>query len=418
MLRSKTPKAPARVSRLLQKLLRQAYQVESLEPRILLSADPAAAALQLLPLRDGQEVAYPSLATEAPAPAAGETVLPDARDGALPQDFQVDAQAFADTLADTRASFMESALALGDPTYVRFVDDLFAVDALSAPADALAVDLSRMPLTGTEPAAQPGELLALEGRLFDAAELLRDVSLADVRSLLVQPGATLGGSGVLQAPTTVQGKLSPGYSPGELTYTDGLSLDGNAVTVIELGGTGAGSYDQIHVTGGLTLGGELQLSLWGGFVPQEGDVFTFLTFDQLDGTAFNTARGLVDAAHGLYFDITQSAGALSLTAHRLDATTTALVSALSGVGSEPAIADLSFADVVGMAINPDYFQQALAIDGALDLGENLHLQGSLSLGRAEGLSIGGVLHDAWRIGIEDGSARLGGDAQDATVPGV
>jgi hypothetical protein len=54
---------------------------------------------------------------------------------------------------------------------------------------------------------------------------------------------------------------------------------------IELGGTTPGSqYDQIHVTGQLTLGGTLNVWLTGGFAPAAGNSFDILDWGSLTGT--------------------------------------------------------------------------------------------------------------------------------------
>jgi hypothetical protein len=76
----------------------------------------------------------------------------------------------------------------------------------------------------------------------------------------------------------ITGTAAPGFSPaavslGNVAYAGALE--------IELGGTQPGSgYDQLNhaIGGGLaTLGGALDVSLWGGFTPAVGDVFEFIT---------------------------------------------------------------------------------------------------------------------------------------------
>ena len=71
--------------------------------------------------------------------------------------------------------------------------------------------------------------------------------------LLVGPGATLGGGGVITASTTVNGTLAPGNSPGLLTFAAPLTLGPAALVRIEVDGpaaiTGAGGFDRIAVVG-------------------------------------------------------------------------------------------------------------------------------------------------------------------------
>jgi autotransporter-associated beta strand protein len=67
-------------------------------------------------------------------------------------------------------------------------------------------------------------------------------------------GGTLGGSGIIGGATTIQagGTLAPGNSPGILTFTNGLTMDGTyAWELAALSTSGAGvNFDQISLTGG------------------------------------------------------------------------------------------------------------------------------------------------------------------------
>jgi autotransporter-associated beta strand protein len=78
----------------------------------------------------------------------------------------------------------------------------------------------------------------------------------------------LRGTGTVNAPTTVNGTLAPGVSPGTLTFTEPLVLTASATTEIDIDGTGtgtdAGNYSRIIVTGSTaTLGGVLEPLLRG-----------------------------------------------------------------------------------------------------------------------------------------------------------
>jgi len=70
---------------------------------------------------------------------------------------------------------------------------------------------------------------------------------------------------------------------GNLTLTGALNVG--------LGGTAAGQFDRIQVTGAATLGGTLNVSLVGGFLPAIGDTFEILTFASRTGD-FATVTGL------------------------------------------------------------------------------------------------------------------------------
>ncbi|MGV0960380.1 MAG: autotransporter-associated beta strand repeat-containing protein [Limnohabitans sp.] len=84
-------------------------------------------------------------------------------------------------------------------------------------------------------------------------------------AVTVATGGTLGGTGTVGGATTVQsgGTLSPGLSPGTLSFGSGLTLASGSVSNFELAqaGTAGGSCnDLVAVTGNLTLGGTLNVS--------------------------------------------------------------------------------------------------------------------------------------------------------------
>lgn len=72
-------------------------------------------------------------------------------------------------------------------------------------------------------------------------------------NLVVSNGATLHGIGTIAAPTTVQGTLAPGNSPGTVTFTAPVTLAPNATTAIDIDGTGtatgAGNYSRVILAG-------------------------------------------------------------------------------------------------------------------------------------------------------------------------
>lgn len=98
-------------------------------------------------------------------------------------------------------------------------------------------------------------------------------------SVTVQAGATLGGSGFIDGPTTLESgaHLAPGNSPGTLTFTNGLTLNDGAVLDFQLGTTS----DLIRVSGGTLTGsasvGGITLNLTdaGGFTAASYTLFDF-----------------------------------------------------------------------------------------------------------------------------------------------
>lgn len=110
---------------------------------------------------------------------------------------------------------------------------------------------------------------------------------------------------------TVQpgGTIAPGHSPGCLS-SGNLSLAGTYSA--EIGGTTACTqYDQLQVTGTVTVGGSLSTSLINGFIPAAGNVFTLITNDGTDpvsGTFANLPEGSTIAINGTSFKISYVGG--------------------------------------------------------------------------------------------------------------
>src|ERR1022692_1016439 len=108
-----------------------------------------------------------------------------------------------------------------------------------------------------------------------------------IGSLLNIQGGTLGGSGMINAGVTNSGTVSPGMSPGVLTIGSGNGFTQSVAGIlsIELGGLATGAqYDQLAVSGRVSLNGSLNISLVNGFTPNPGDRFTILTCASRTGT--------------------------------------------------------------------------------------------------------------------------------------
>ncbi len=109
----------------------------------------------------------------------------------------------------------------------------------------------------------------------------------------VASGGTLGGTGTTGA-ITVQsgGHVAPGTSPGILN-SGNVSFSSGSNFDVELNGTTVGTqYDQLNVTGSVSLGNaKLNTSL--GFVPVNGDKFTIINNDGKDAVT-GTFNGLAE----------------------------------------------------------------------------------------------------------------------------
>ena len=110
----------------------------------------------------------------------------------------------------------------------------------------------------------------------------------------VYTGATLKGTGTIGGTVTVDagGTIAPGLSPGQIN-TGNLVLAGTAQFEI-LGPTPGTQYDNINVTGTVTLTGST-LQLIGSYVPVPGDVFRLIANDGLDAVT-GTFNGLPEGS--------------------------------------------------------------------------------------------------------------------------
>ncbi len=112
--------------------------------------------------------------------------------------------------------------------------------------------------------------------------------------VVVNAGGILGGTGTVSGPVTTNagGTLAPGLSPG-IINTGSLNLGG--ATAIEIQGTTLGTqYDNINVTGTVTIAGGT-LSLSGAYVPVLGDTFLIVSNDGADAVT-GTFAGLPEGA--------------------------------------------------------------------------------------------------------------------------
>jgi hypothetical protein len=116
------------------------------------------------------------------------------------------------------------------------------------------------------------------------------------------------------------GVFAPGNSPGiaraSAVRFDNTSTVGGPLLSIELGGITPGvEYDQLHVSGPLSLGGTLDvvpIDLGGGvFQPGEGDTFDILTTTGGVTGDFATIN-LPELTGGLYWDVLRGATSLTL----------------------------------------------------------------------------------------------------------
>jgi hypothetical protein len=96
---------------------------------------------------------------------------------------------------------------------------------------------------------------------------------------------TVKGSGSISGTVQNGGTVAPGSSPGILQISGSYTQTAGGKLQIELGGTTQGTgYDQLAVSGAVTLGGTLQVSLMNSFAPALGNRFDILDWGSLSGT--------------------------------------------------------------------------------------------------------------------------------------
>jgi fibronectin-binding autotransporter adhesin len=102
----------------------------------------------------------------------------------------------------------------------------------------------------------------------------------------VAAGATLGGAGSIAANITSTGIVSPGNNAataGPLAVTGNVTMNAGSTTLIEIGGTTAGQFDELNINGSLAAGGTFDVDLISGFTPVIGNSFDVLDFLSASG---------------------------------------------------------------------------------------------------------------------------------------
>ena len=161
---------------------------------------------------------------------------------------------------------------------------------------------------------------------------------------------TLGGNGTIGAVTVQTGAtLAPGASAGTF-HTGSVTFNAGATFAVELGGTGAGQFDQLAVTGTVSLGGAtLSASFINGF--NASGTFTIIDNDGTgDAVTGQFAQGTGFSVGGVTYAINYAGGdgndvVLTVTAP-LSTTPTPGNDSLTGTDGPDTIAALESDDIV------------------------------------------------------------------------
>jgi len=182
-----------------------------------------------------------------------------------------------------------------------------------------------------------------------------------VGPVTVASGATLGGTGLTGA-VTVQsgGHIAPGTSPGILN-SDGVSFASGSNFDVEIDGTTVGTqYDQLNVTGTVSLG-NATLNVTLGFTPSNGDSFTIINNDGSDavtGTFNGLAEGASFMVSGMNFVISYAGGSgndvvLTVQNDITGPTATIVVAGTSLIVEETSLVTITFSEAVTGFTNAD-----------------------------------------------------------------
>lgn len=126
--------------------------------------------------------------------------------------------------------------------------------------------------------------------------------------------ATLSGNGNIGGTVTANAgsTVAPGVTAGRLTVTCDATLTAGSTLAVDLYGTIPTTlYDQLFLSGQLTLSGNLSINLLGGFTPAVGTVFTIIddTGSTLTGGTF------ANAPAGIWYSATAGTFAVNYAAN-------------------------------------------------------------------------------------------------------
>ena len=146
----------------------------------------------------------------------------------------------------------------------------------------------------------------------------------------ITPGAGFNGGGSIDSTTLTQsaGTLAPGdvNVSGKTTINGAYTLSGGSLA-IDIGGTtqatafqnGIAKYDTVAVTGAITLGGTLNISLINSFTPANGDTYTVISGSSVGGAFSNLSGGRIAAGAGSFL-VTNTGNSITLSDYNSGAT--------------------------------------------------------------------------------------------------
>jgi hypothetical protein len=140
-----------------------------------------------------------------------------------------------------------------------------------------------------------------------------DGALMAPSGLALQKGSLVG-KGTIAAAVTSSASVTAGDSsskPATLTVTGTYTQNSTGSLNISIGGTAVGSFGQVAVSNGVSLGGTLVIKRIKGFVPAIGNTFNIVTGSAVSGQ-FATVKGAsINASE--HFEVSYTPTAVTLT---------------------------------------------------------------------------------------------------------
>ncbi len=166
--------------------------------------------------------------------------------------------------------------------------------------------------TGTGVLDVTGDSTYTGDTIVDEGTLLIDGDISDSSGVLVDSGATLGGSGTAPAVTVAHGGIvAPGSPPGILFMGD-VDLESGSNYDVQINDAIPGDYSQLDASGTVDLdGANLSLTVSGSFTASAGDTFTIVNNtgdDPVTGTFLGLNEGSTLTSGGQSFVISYVGG--------------------------------------------------------------------------------------------------------------
>jgi len=163
---------------------------------------------------------------------------------------------------------------------------------------------SALTVTGPSTSTSVNSLQVGGGAGAAVLDLQNSATLTVAAGLNIAANGSISGNGSIGGNVTNSGLFSPGEPLGSIHVTGDLLENASGVMKLEIGGlVGGSSYDKIAITGTMTLGGALNVTLANGFTPAAGEVFDLLDWGSVAGSFAQV--NLPTLAGGLAWDAGQ-----------------------------------------------------------------------------------------------------------------